>query len=279
MSIRAMQAVWEHSRQSGGALVLLLAIADNAHDDGDGAYPSVATLARKARMSERNVRLLLQSLAAAGEMAIVPGGGRGNTNAYRITLPGLANPENISAKPARNPEIFSVKEPTNPEICAGNPEIPGTETLKFATETLKPASAEPLVNQLTLTKKEPNERETRARVTLATYDPSPVFREKAATDYPWLDFDPVLDNWRDYHRAKGDAIKDFDASLRTWLRRERPPAGARASPNGRHESASEAKIRRSLEAIWGKPHGPADIQPQPLEAHFSLLRRNEPGAG
>ncbi len=91
-----MQAVWEHSRQSGGALVLLLAIADNAHDDGDGAYPSNDTLAQKARMTGRNVNILLKQLVEAGEITIRPNAGPRGVNVYRVNLPGLATPENIS---------------------------------------------------------------------------------------------------------------------------------------------------------------------------------------
>jgi hypothetical protein len=51
MSVRTLNRVWEASRQTGGALLVLLAIADFADDDGL-AYPSISTLARKARLSD-----------------------------------------------------------------------------------------------------------------------------------------------------------------------------------------------------------------------------------
>jgi len=49
MSVRSIGRVWDHSAASGSFLLMLLAIADFADDDGN-AYPSVPTLARKCRM-------------------------------------------------------------------------------------------------------------------------------------------------------------------------------------------------------------------------------------
>lgn len=68
MSIRAMTLVWERSFAKGSNLLLLLAIADYAKDDGCGAFPSTSTLARKTRMSTRAVWQLLEKLKADGEV-------------------------------------------------------------------------------------------------------------------------------------------------------------------------------------------------------------------
>lgn len=79
-----MAQVWEHSRQSGGSLLMLLALADFADDDGR-CWPAVKTLAEKARMSERNARYVLRALEQAGEIATVVGGGRHGTSGYVVT--------------------------------------------------------------------------------------------------------------------------------------------------------------------------------------------------
>jgi hypothetical protein len=84
MSIKVMSRVWEGSRQSGGALLVLLAIADFADDDGL-AFPSVRTLARKARLSERQVQRVLAELPAAGELVVRPGAGRQGAHLFRVT--------------------------------------------------------------------------------------------------------------------------------------------------------------------------------------------------
>lgn len=85
MSIRVMTQVWANSQQSGGALLILLAIADFANDDGS-AYPSVETLAKKARMSERNAQYVLRKLVDDGELAISKGVGPRGANLYRVLV-------------------------------------------------------------------------------------------------------------------------------------------------------------------------------------------------
>ena len=79
-----MTEVWQRSTQKGSALLLLLAIADHAHDDGSGAYPSVPSLAKKVRMSERNTQYLLLKLEASGELEIHKGAGPMGCNLFRV---------------------------------------------------------------------------------------------------------------------------------------------------------------------------------------------------
>jgi len=87
MSIRTMDRVWKNSTQSGGKLLLLLAIADFANDDGM-AFPGIDTLAEKTRQSRRTVQRQLTELETDQEIAIEPGTGRSNTNTYWV-LAGL----------------------------------------------------------------------------------------------------------------------------------------------------------------------------------------------
>jgi hypothetical protein len=86
VSIKVSTYVWEYSEHKGTALLLMLAIADHAHDDGGGAYPSIATLARKARTSERNVKLLLPKLEGSGELEVRRSKGPRGTNLYRVKI-------------------------------------------------------------------------------------------------------------------------------------------------------------------------------------------------
>ena len=62
-----ISAVWERSKQHGGYLLVLLALADFADDQGC-AWPSVATLSRKARLSERQTRRALRHRIKEGEI-------------------------------------------------------------------------------------------------------------------------------------------------------------------------------------------------------------------
>ncbi len=87
MSIRITNAVWKRARQKkSGALVVLLAIADYANEDNI-AYPAVATLARKARMSVRNVQRWLRILEQDGELNVLRNKGRRGVNIYKLCLP------------------------------------------------------------------------------------------------------------------------------------------------------------------------------------------------
>lgn len=85
MSVRTMARVWEFSQHKGNDLLMLLAIADFADDDGK-AYPSVNTLAEKCRMLGRGANKVLAALRASGELEIRQNEGPKGTNLYRIVL-------------------------------------------------------------------------------------------------------------------------------------------------------------------------------------------------
>jgi helix-turn-helix protein len=87
MSIAIMTQVWQRSQHKGSELLLLLALADNANDQGV-AYPSRRTLAKKTRMSDRHVKRLVQVLIRSGELVVHFGSGPRGCNEYQITLAG-----------------------------------------------------------------------------------------------------------------------------------------------------------------------------------------------
>jgi len=80
-----MARVWADSKHSGTELLMLLAIADFADDDGR-AYPAVTTLAEKCRMKPRNANYVLAALKASGELEILVNEGPKGTNLYRVML-------------------------------------------------------------------------------------------------------------------------------------------------------------------------------------------------
>lgn len=79
MSLRAMLAVFDRSECTLAARLVLLALADNAHDDGSQAHPAVSTLARKARCDERTVQRSLRALEASCEIVATGRTARGVT--------------------------------------------------------------------------------------------------------------------------------------------------------------------------------------------------------
>jgi hypothetical protein len=78
-----MSLVWERSKQTGSNLLLLLAIADNANDNGY-AWPGYDYLARKTRLGREYVRKLAHELCDTNELEIVRTGSGRTPNMYRV---------------------------------------------------------------------------------------------------------------------------------------------------------------------------------------------------
>jgi hypothetical protein len=85
MSIRLMTWVWANSPYSGERLLLHLALADFANDDGV-CFPSHSTLAKKARCSTGWVSQTIKQMIADSLIEIVEpaGQGRGKVGKYRL---------------------------------------------------------------------------------------------------------------------------------------------------------------------------------------------------
>jgi hypothetical protein len=86
MSIAVMNWVSANSPTSGNERLALLALADAcSRDDGTGYWPSAATIARKANISDATVRRVIARLEADGHVIVHRGGGRaGSTNSYTV---------------------------------------------------------------------------------------------------------------------------------------------------------------------------------------------------
>jgi hypothetical protein len=84
MSVIVSGLVWQHSQHKEGTLVVLLALADSANDNGV-CWPSIRHLAAKARMSERGVQYAIAKLMDSGELELLKRGGRHQgANTYRV---------------------------------------------------------------------------------------------------------------------------------------------------------------------------------------------------
>jgi len=78
-----MSWVLRHSEETLGKRLVLLVLADHAHDDGTEAWPSLATIASETRLSERQVRYALRGLEASGAI-IETGRSRTGTHIYTV---------------------------------------------------------------------------------------------------------------------------------------------------------------------------------------------------
>lgn len=93
MSIRLMTLIWDSGAYSGGTLLVALALADFANDDGSRIFPHVETLAKKARLSVRATQNALESLRE--DAVLIPlantAGGRGKSVEYRMDVERVKN--------------------------------------------------------------------------------------------------------------------------------------------------------------------------------------------
>jgi hypothetical protein len=97
MSIKMMSLVWEHYPGGGAELLMALAYADHAHDDGSCIRPSVAYIARKTRQSERTVSRILAKMRESKWLLMVKrGSGRGFASEYRINPLWITNPDKLA---------------------------------------------------------------------------------------------------------------------------------------------------------------------------------------
>lgn len=220
------------SKHAGSELLVLLSIADSADDDGY-AFPSVATLARKCRLSDRYVNMLLSKLRDSGELEIGVNQGRAGANLYRV-LVGLPSEAGFTPlKPAspRSPLPEGVK----PASEGGEARFP---------KPLKPASPEPSLNRQGTTK-EPKraraKRAARAQVKRSIPDDfglsEPVRAWAAIKGFDRLQ--EHLEAFVGKCKAKGYQYADWDAAFMEAVRKDW--AGVRAQGGN---------------AKWRKAHGP-----------------------
>jgi hypothetical protein len=142
VSVGISSAVWERSRASGSTLLVLLALADRADDDGC-CWPGEEELATRARVGVRQVRRCLRELEDMGELTTVVQRGRSRSNRYRIVMPTAEN-RTSEAQNRTPPPAFSAEKTGHP----------GSENRTSGAENrtsgaLKPdiaMSAEPSVN-------------------------------------------------------------------------------------------------------------------------------------
>lgn len=95
MSVKVMSAIFDRYPHGGGEMLLALALADHAHEDGTSVRPSVKLLAKKTRQSERTVQYQLRKMQAYGWLIIVrfSSGKPGDPNEYKINSAWLTGAE------------------------------------------------------------------------------------------------------------------------------------------------------------------------------------------
>lgn len=97
MSVKASRLVWSSSKHGGTYLLVMLAIADFADDNGI-AYPSVSTIGKWCKLQPRSVNKVLRVLRQSGELQVEFNASPLGTNIYRIKLSGTPARADIPAR-------------------------------------------------------------------------------------------------------------------------------------------------------------------------------------
>ena len=126
MSIKILNEVWQAAQVGGSKLLVLLALADFADDRGGAIYPSMTTIAAKARLSVDQTRRIIHYLVEAGHITIVEDGGwdgaRNRPNHYRIATPDPADvPAPVQGLPLQDAStpLAECKDPPRADASTG----------------------------------------------------------------------------------------------------------------------------------------------------------------
>lgn len=90
MSIHVLSWVLTHSESTLGRRLVLIALAEYAHDDGSKSFPTIATLQERTRLSRTAVQRALRQLVTDGEI-VQTGSTQAGVAVYRILMEGAAN--------------------------------------------------------------------------------------------------------------------------------------------------------------------------------------------
>ena len=206
MSIEIMNAVWKHSKATGRARLVLLAIAD--HQGELGAWPSIETLATMVNSSTRSVKRDIQELVDLGELQVeiqnAPTKTQYKTNLYFVTISGVTNltsgvTESTSGVTESAPGVTA-------QVIRGD--TVGTQNLNITiTETLK----KPFTEETKKATRMSNE----SMLTLSMND-------FVINNFPHLnalqEFERFKDYWVAQPGSKGVKL-DWEATWRNWIRK------------------------------------------------------------
>lgn len=211
MSVRIMTAVFDRYPNGGGEMLLALALADHASDDGTRVYPSIKALAEKTRQSERTIQYQLRRMEESGWLLRVGhgNGGRSQTTEYRISPLWLKGAEIAPIQKGASDDEKGATDDTkgcNLEQERVQPVAPANNrhrTIKEPSVTVIGAGAQ---------KREPN----RATVLPDDFKPNDTAVAMAAELGVSITAEQAA--FTDHHTANGSTFKDWQAAFRTWLR-------------------------------------------------------------
>jgi len=208
MAIEVMNAVWRNSKATGRTKLVLLAIAD--HQGEQGAWPSLATLARMAGASERSVQRDIEELEKLGELKVTrygsPTKSRNKTNLYFVILDDVTISRIVS------------DDVTNQSHDMTNQ---ADDVTPVVVQTLN----------RTITKNSEGELSE-------NWQPPQRLLDMFKTKWPLLNPEREIENFKLYYLEKGTKHKNWDLTFQRWMNQNQDQAEKRNQPKGKEGGAS-----------------------------------------
>lgn len=221
-----MAEVFARYPNGGGEMLLALAIADHAHDDGTNVRPSVKHLAEKTRQSERTVQYQLRKMENEGWLDLVgnAGGGRNTPREYRI------NPEWV-----RGANSAPLQKGATDDTKGCNPRH---ERVQSTTQRVQPD----VLKGATAIAPEPSEPSRTVRATKRKSAPATaVARPDEVQEQVWSD-------WLTLRKAKRAPVTE------TVVKQAAAEAAKAGLPLNRFLEIWCARGSQGLQAEWLKPN-------------------------
>lgn len=269
MSIKVQSWVYQDSEARGNERLVLLAIADEANDDGTNAYPGIATIAHKARLNERTTMRCLDRLEEAGRLKVVrpERKGRGYSNTYVVVMqePGAQSVKGDTLSPLEDGEGEQpsacppagervTEDRARPRKTAQSylngcrPIDPTTQEqphlspapISAALPTLPlPASAQAPPQRAAVEPRAKTRKSSFPDVFLLTDE----MRSWANANTPGVDIIHETRQFADHHRARGGQMLRWELAWRTWMRNashwRKPTTNASKRNSGTFQSVPE----------------------------------------
>jgi hypothetical protein len=212
MSIKIMTRVWDEADVSGSTLLVLLALADWANDDG-WCWPKIETIAAKARITDRHASRVLADLEQRKLIQREP---QGRGTRYRVTL--NRSPDILSTN--RNDHLTSASG--SPDIC-DNDHLTSAPSIEENRQVVQPSvepsgrAARPDSALFDAESQQPKAKRRKPETPLPeTWEPTAEHKTFAHEQH--LDLDHEAAQFRDHHLARDSRMRDWDRAFWTWLR-------------------------------------------------------------
>ena len=247
-----MAAIWDNGPTDSTQRFVLLALADNASDDGGNAYPSIAELARKCALSERTVIRAIDALIAGGYL--IRRRRQSTSNLYQIVTSVL-----VSAKLSltNNPESDNLSlsnvtdcHPVNDTVSLSN-----VTDCHVGGDTV---SHDPSYNH------QPNRQSNHKHIAPAPVEPDAVEIEHQEKQIAWEATVDLIQYWEQLTKRKRPPDGSDDLREK-WIR----PFNEVWVACGRNVDAAKAKIQAVRDSILAG--GGRIFDPSKLPAHVQAL--------